>query len=590
LEKDAESLRDQVLGLAINNQEEAIDILDSQGVALVSVRHSTEGGRESFEYSQGDNFFVGEEFVQKVLNQQSDEQGDKFAGLVHAPWGDYLYIAGPITDDDNQLVGAVLVGRSISTLILETREILLGEENTLAHVSLYNPMGETLGSTLTDVDTINIHEEAVSEIFEHQDNESQTRPLNASGISYREILGPWEVRGGQDIGLVGVSLSESFLVRPSRQTQAQIYLLATIGLFLIIGVGLQLSRRITRPLKRVVAAASEVSQGKWDVVVEPEGRDELAVLAHTFNYMVSHLKEKEIYRDLLGRTITPQVRDQLREGLATGNLKLEGQSTIATVMITDIRSFTVISERESPTTILGWLNQYYGELVPIINAYDGVTSEFVGDSVMAFFGVLPKTLDPADSARQACLAAIDILQTVKAMNIKRRERGEPPMVTGIGINTGTVAAGGMGTADRLHYAVIGDTVNVSQRIEDLSKELGETSAIISQDTYEALGDYREDFAFSPMGSHILKGKSEPIKTFRLLPIKVEIGQSSQVNINSAQIEDLLTLNGISSKIANNIVEYRIANGDFSHIEDIRKVPGIGIIRYQRIKDHLAVGN
>jgi len=587
IENDSATLRDLVLGLVINNQEEAVEILDSQGVALVSIRHIPEGGRESYEFSRGDDIFAEAEFVQQVLNQQVDEQGDKFAGLIQAPWGDYFYIAGPITDDENQLVGAVLVGRSISTMVLETREKLLGEESAFAHVSLYDTTGRPLETTLKELEAINLSDESVSEILLRQDQDSQMRPLDVAGIEYREILGPWEVRGGQDIGLVGVSLAEHFLVRPSQQTQVQIYILATLGLLLIIVVGIILSRRITQPLKQVVAAASEISQGKWDVTVEPQGSDELAVLAHTFNYMVSHLKEGEIYRDLLGRTITPQVRDQLRKGLASGNLKLEGQNTIASVMITDIRSFTVISESEAPTTILGWLNQYYGELVPIINAYDGVTSEFIGDSVMAFFGVLPVTLDPSESARQVCMAAVDILQAVKAMNAKRLELGEPPMVTGIGVNTGEVAAGGMGTADRLHYAIIGDTVNVTQRIEDLTTELGETSAIISEDTYEALGNYRDNFMFTPMGSHIFKGKSEPIMVYRLLPIKIETRPPLLVNINTAPLDDLMILKGVSSKIANRIIEYRSTQGNFSDIKEIKKISGIGTIRFGCVSFALA---
>lgn len=164
------------------------------------------------------------------------------------------------------------------------------------------------------------------------------------------------------------------------------------------------------------------------------------------------------------------------------------------------------------------------------------------------------------------------------------------MVTGIGVNTGEVAAGGMGTADRLHYAVIGDTVNVTQRIEDLTRELGETSAIVSQDTYEALGVYREDFMFAPMGDHLFKGKSEPIMVYRLLPVRIEAPQPILVNINVAPPEDLMILKGISSRIANNIVEYRNTHGNFSHIDEIKKVSGIGKIRFRRIKDYITTAD
>lgn len=238
LAKDSETLRDLVLGLAINNREEAIEILDSQGVALISIRHIPGGDRESFDFSKGETIFVEADFVQKVLNQNSDDRGDKFAGLIQASWGNYFYVAGPITNEENQLIGVVLVGRSVPTMVHETRELLLGDENSFAHVSLYGPTGETLGTTHIDVENIDLPIEKVLEIFNRQHYESQSRPLSASGIDYREILGPWEVRAGHDIGLVGVSLAETFLVSPSKQTQVQIYILATLGLLLIIGVGI----------------------------------------------------------------------------------------------------------------------------------------------------------------------------------------------------------------------------------------------------------------------------------------------------------------------------------------------------------------
>ena len=109
-----------------------------------------------------------------------------------------------------------------------------------------------------------------------------------------------------------------------------------------------------------------------------------------------------------------------------------------------------------------------------------------------------------------------MLATIKAMNISRQEQGDPPLITGIGINTGVVAAGGMGSMERLHYAIIGDTVNVTQRIESLTKILGVTSAIISQDTYNALGELRDEFQLISLGNHSFQGKPEPVEVYRIL--------------------------------------------------------------------------
>jgi adenylate cyclase len=519
--EDAETLRTLTLGIAINNQEDAIEIINPEGISLVSLRHQQNGEREAYQHSKDDATFSKYKFIQQVLQQESDNRGNKYSGIVRAPFGDSFYIVGPILNDNNHFIGAALVGKYIQNLVLDTRENILGQENSFAHVTLYTLQGEILGTTLLVPTDIGVPISLAQEIINRQDQDSYIRTIQVAGIDYREIISPWEIRGGQDIGLIGVSLAETFLVRPSQVTQVQIFLIASLGFMLIIITGIILSSRITRPLKRVVSAASQVSQGRWNVNVEPQGSDELAYLAHAFNYMISHLREGEIYRDLLGRTITPQVRDQLRRGLASGNLKLEGQNTTATIMITDIRRFTLISENQTPTKVLSWLNQYYGELVPIINTYDGVTNEFVGDSIMAFFGILPAALEPMESALQACWAAIEIINTIDSLNNDRRNRSEPPLVTGIGINTGEVAAGGMGTADRLHYAVIGDAVNITQRLENLTRKIGETSAICSQSTYDALDYHQAKFKFIPLGSHIFKGKSEPINVYRLLPLDHE---------------------------------------------------------------------
>lgn len=563
--EDADTLRKLLIGIAVNNEEDAIEILNSKGYTVLSLRHNPEGNREDYVYSKNDNLFLEYDFIQKVLYQQNDARGDKYSGLVRTSFGDYFYIVGPIYSNENSFIGAAMVGKSLDRMVLDTREKILGQENSFAHVSLYDFDGKLLTTTLFQTDNIEIPSYSAKEIINRQNQGSYMRSIQVAGIDYREILGPWEVRGGQDIGIIGVSLAESFLIRPSRVTEIQIFLIGTIGFLLIIAIGVFLASRITQPLRRVVTAASQISQGRWNVNVEPQGSDELAYLAHAFNYMVSHLREGEIYRDLLGRTITPQVRDQLRSGLASGTLKLEGQNAIATIMITDIRQFTVIAENEKPTKILGWLNQYYGEIVPIINSHDGVTNEFVGDSVMAFFGILPANISPTESAYQACQAAVEIIQIVREMNKARREQGNPPLVTGIGINTGEVAAGGMGTADRLHYSVIGDSVNVTQRLESLTRELGETSAIISQDTFEALDHYRDKFDLVSLGSHVLKGKSEPLQVYRLLPAKIN-REIDYININSASLGDLESLDGVSNNLAKRIHQYRDQNGEFNSTE------------------------
>jgi len=184
--------------------------------------------------------------------------------------------------------------------------------------------------------------------------------------------------------------------------------------------------------------------------------------------------------------------------------------------MTDIRGFTTLSEREEPTTVLKWLNEYFSELAPVIAAYGGIVDKFEGDAMLAFFGVLPRPMPPRESAYQACLAALEMLKVIESINARRAERGEPLFITGIGINTGKVTAGGLGAADRLNYTIIGDAVNTTQRIESFTREFQESAAVISETTYGALRARQALFDLRSLGAHMFKGKSQAVTVYRLL--------------------------------------------------------------------------
>ena len=285
----------------------------------------------------------------------------------------------------------------------------------------------------------------------------------------------------------------------------------------IILIGMLTARQITLPLNQIVDASKKVAEGDFQVKVQPKGNDEIMVLGHSFNYMIAGLQEGLIYRDLLGKTVSPQVRETLRQSFSSGELRLEGQNTIGTVLISDIRNFTALAEKEEPTTILRWLNDYFGKLVPIVNAYGAIVDKFEGDSMLAFFGILPIRLPPEESAYRACQAAIEIMAVIDEMNLQRNALDVPPLLTGIGVNTGTLMAGGLGTSDRLDYTIIGDTVNTTQRYARSTRQIGETATIVGENTLTALRGKRGEFIFEPLGEHALKGKSELLWVYRLRP-------------------------------------------------------------------------
>lgn len=511
---DAEALRTLLLPLIVNTDEEAVDVLDARGVAVFSAHRAPGDVQGEYSFSRGETIFQSQGFVQQVLQNQTDDRGDKYAGFVRAPWGDYFYVSGPVLDANNRLVGVVMVGKSTQTLVRQMKSETLGE------TTLYDLNGQVLASTLAETSAVDISPEQVQDVLARQDQASLTRSLTITSLDYTELLGPWEVRERSDLGLIGVALPQAFLVRTSQVTRLQVFILIVSAILLVIAVGMYLANLITRPLNRLVQASSLVSQGNLGVKVNVKGDDELAVLAHTFNSMVAGLQEGSMYRDLLGRTVSPEVREELRQTFATGSLRLEGQQALATVLITDIRGFTTISEQTDPATVMAWLNEYYDQLVPIIVAHGGVVNKFDGDAMLAFFGILPRPQSPKESAQAACQAALEMVEAINDLNEVRRQRGDPPMITGIGINTGEVIAGGIGARDRLHYTIIGDTVNTTQRLEALTRRLIKGSGVlIGHPTYTALEEFQAEYTFEPYGLHSIKGKQEKVMVYQLLPLR-----------------------------------------------------------------------
>jgi len=522
LAQDSEAVRGLVYPVGVTAGEEGLEIVDMQGITLLSMRHISAGGPADYLFSRGDRYFGQQPFSRGILLGQSDAVGDKFSGLVHADWGDYFYIGGPVYDEQNKVVGAVLVGKTLATLVRQAAQ------NTLSDITFYNFEGGALASTLfTDSAFVPLANDQLDKILANAADSSLTRSVAGAAAGYFEILGPWQARDRQSLGVLGAALPQNYLTRTSSALQSQIFVMVVCAILLVIGVGLILANLITRPLARLVLASSEVAQGNLEIKVDSTGNDEMSVLAYSFNYMVAGLQEGSVYRDLLGRTVSPEVRDQLRQTFTSGGLKLEGQEAVATVLMTDIREFTPLSEHTDPSTVLMWLNEYFGRLVPIVQAYGGVVNKFDGDAMLAFFGILPRRQSPKNGAYAACQAALEMLQVINQLNQERVARGDPPLITGIGINTGVVIAGGLGTSDRLHYTIIGDTVNTTQRLESLTRQMYTTSGIVmGHSTFAALAEFADQFSLESAGLHAVKGRSEQVLVYRLnlnAPVLAEKG-------------------------------------------------------------------
>ena len=215
--------------------------------------------------------------------------------------------------------------------------------------------------------------------------------------------------------------------------------------------------------------------------------------------------EKRI-KSTMARYMTKEVADRLIE---TGEEALGGQSQIATVLFSDIRSFTSISEQLGPRETVSMLNDYFTDMIEVIFSHRGILDKYIGDAIMALFGA---PFPSAEDADNAMTVANEMVRVLRHFNDKRRDAGKLSLDIGIGISTGELVAGNIGSPKRMDYTVIGDTVNLAARLEGATKYYG-VKVLFSEFTAESL---REDTTYREMGRVRVKGQNRPVVVYESL--------------------------------------------------------------------------
>ncbi|WP_053234630.1 adenylate/guanylate cyclase domain-containing protein [Sandaracinus amylolyticus] len=230
-----------------------------------------------------------------------------------------------------------------------------------------------------------------------------------------------------------------------------------------------------------------------------------AAIAIQNSLFARKLEQEAVTRERFQRLLSPQIAQQVLDGKV--EIKKGGEGRRTTVLFSDIRGFTSMSESESPQLIVDMLNEYFELMVEVIFKYEGTLDKFVGDEVMALFGA---PVGHPDDATRAVRTAIEMMDVLNELNRLRIGRGEPEIKIGIGINTGEVVAGYLGSSKALEYTVIGDTVNTGARLCSLAKA-GEI--IISHNTFEEIGD---QFECVELPATNVKGKSQALKIYNVV--------------------------------------------------------------------------
>ena len=267
-----------------------------------------------------------------------------------------------------------------------------------------------------------------------------------------------------------------------------------------------IGRRLARPVKRISEAATLVGDLRVSEV-QPLPRSRIREIdeqARAFNSMTGALRWFETY------VPKPLARHLLKSG---DTRALESEQRHLTVMFTDIAGFSTASQAEDAAAVAAYLNRHFGIVNACIEAEGGIVDKYIGDSVMAFWGAPEKIKNRAE---RACRAALAIRAAIERENALCRAAGRKETRMRIGIHSGDATVGNIGSSSRVNYTIIGDMVNVGQRIEQLGKVLapkGATVAILISETTRA--DLGADFSPRPLGRHKLRGREGEMEIFAL---------------------------------------------------------------------------
>jgi adenylate cyclase len=245
----------------------------------------------------------------------------------------------------------------------------------------------------------------------------------------------------------------------------------------------------------------------WLNIIYPALTMIMIYLGITVYRYITEEKEKKKIRGAFQYYLTASVINEMLKD--PSKLKLGGDKKDLTVLFSDIRGFTTISEKLTPEALVHLLNEYLTAMTNLVFKYDGLLDKYMGDAIMAVFGA---PLDQPDHAVRACRTALGMMEELKTLQEKWAEEGRPVFDIGIGINSGDMVVGNMGSDMRFDYTVMGDMVNLGSRLEGINKEYG-TNIVISEYTYAAIKDA---LFCRELDSVRVKGKKLPVKIYELL--------------------------------------------------------------------------
>ncbi len=433
----------------------------------------------------------------------------------------YLTAVSPVLEPDaddeglKQILGVVAVAQELAPLTSRIEKIA-GGETSVAFCSGMTVLNSTLEgpgkqALLKALKAQRLKFEAIEQGNKPQDlilfDIAGERQL-ALVIPIHESLGQGAAADQTVVGtLTFIRSLDKILNKQMAPIQLRLIAIGLVALFLTILINFAFARTITRPLSRLTEGLGQVAQGNLRLEVPVTTRDEIGLLTQSFNEMVVGLSHKE----KLSRMVSDEAARQVESSSGSG-MVLGGVHQRRTVLFSDIRNFTPMTEQLGAEEIVELLNSYFAVAGQVIADHGGDIDKFIGDAIMVVFC----DDEQCSGALKAVRCAIELQRQVRSFNAQHAARTWPDISIGVGIATGEVVAGTVGTPMRLEYTVLGDTVNVAARLESESKGGQHLQIMLDPTTNREITDHVEVELISGI---TLKGKNEPMTIYEVKGLK-----------------------------------------------------------------------
>ncbi len=423
---------------------------------------------------------------------------------------DFLYSGGvgitcaaPLLDDEGGVLGVFTIDFFLGELSAFLGALEVTEHAMVGVVTDQGqPIAASTGLTSADAPLAPPLQQALDAYTDQ--GQAQLR-FELQGEPHLAQVSPF--LAGEATWLVVMVAPEADFMAPIRVQQRQALVLGVLSLLLSLVAGVVTGRWIARPLVELTRKARRVRGGDLDVDFTAASSDEIGTLSLALADMVQALKDREFIQGVLGRYANPELAELC---LADPDaLALGGRLQDVTVLMSDLRGFTALTERLGPEEMIELLNDYLGRMATVIQDHGGTINEFIGDAILVLFGA---PFEHPDDPERAVRCAYAMQQALVQLNRDNAAQGLPALGMGIGLHCGQVVAGNIGSAEHAKYGVVGTVVNATARIEALT--VG-TQTLISGELYSRTQNVAQ---VGPLRTESMKGLPAPMEVYALLGV------------------------------------------------------------------------